>query len=189
MPPLKSAALAADVLSADARHTVTVVLNGAPRTGQAHPRLLLSDFLRHELGAHGTRVGCEHGVCGACTVRIDGVAQRACLTLAVQADGRRIDTVEGLSQSNEGPNEGRMTALQEAFRRHHALQCGFCTAGILMSLSDYLGRNPKPTEEELRDMLSGHLCRCTGYAGIVRAVMDVTGQTPEPGAMGEAAHV
>ncbi|MBB3268409.1 2-furoyl-CoA dehydrogenase 2Fe-2S iron sulfur subunit [Azospirillum sp. OGB3] len=189
MPPLKSAV----TLAADARHTVTIVLNGAPRTGQAHPRLLLSDFLRHELGAHGTRVGCEHGVCGACTVRIDGVAQRACLTLAVQADGRRIDTVEGLSQSNEGPNqgpnEGRMTALQEAFRRHHALQCGFCTAGILMSLSDYLGRNPKPTEEELRDMLSGHLCRCTGYAGIVRAVMDVTGQTPEPGAMGEAAHV
>ncbi|MCW2244181.1 (2Fe-2S)-binding protein [Azospirillum canadense] len=183
MPPLKSVAA---TLAADARHTVTVVLNGAPRTGQAHPRLLLSDFLRHELGAHGTRVGCEHGVCGACTVRIDGVAQRACLTLAVQADGRRIDTVEGLSQSNEG----RMTALQEAFRRHHALQCGFCTAGILMSLSDYLGRNPKPTEEELRDMLSAHLCRCTGYAGIVRAVMDVTGQAAVSKTMGEeAAHV
>ncbi|TWA83108.1 2-furoyl-CoA dehydrogenase 2Fe-2S iron sulfur subunit [Azospirillum brasilense] len=191
MPPLKSAATpVASVLAADARHTVTVVLNGTPRTGQAHPRLLLSDFLRHELGAHGTRVGCEHGVCGACTVRIDGVAQRACLTLAVQADGRRIDTVEGLSQSNQGPTEGRMTALQEAFRRHHALQCGFCTAGILMSLSDYLGRNPKPTEEELRDMLSGHLCRCTGYAGIVRAVMDVTGQAAACDTRsGEAAHV
>lgn len=186
MPPLKSAA----TLTADTRHTVTIVLNGTTRTGQAHPRLLLSDFLRHELGAHGTRVGCEHGICGACTVRIDGVAQRACLTLAVQADGRRIDTVEGLSQSNGG----RMTALQEAFRRHHALQCGFCTAGILMSLSDYLGRNPKPTEEELRDMLSGHLCRCTGYAGIVRAVMDVTGQAAAPESMPEtmdeeAAHV
>ncbi|HYD66071.1 (2Fe-2S)-binding protein [Azospirillum sp.] len=161
------------VLTADARHTVTITLNGKARTGTAHPRLLLSDFLRHELGAHGTRVGCEHGVCGACTVRIDGVAQRACLTLAVQADGRRIDTVEGLAK------EDRMTALQEAFNRHHALQCGFCTAGILMSLSDYLERVPKPSEEELRDMLSGHLCRCTGYAGIVRAVMDVTGQSTE----------
>lgn len=176
MPPLTSTS----ALAAETRHAVSIVLNGAPRTGHAHPRLLLSDFLRHELGAHGTRVGCEHGVCGACTVRIDGVAQRACLTLAVQADGRRIDTVEGLAQANEG----RMTALQEAFCRHHALQCGFCTAGILMSLTDYLGRNPEPTEEELRDMLSGHLCRCTGYAGIVRAVMDVTGQ-----AMKEVAHV
>ncbi|PWC49901.1 (2Fe-2S)-binding protein [Azospirillum sp. TSA6c] len=176
MPPLKSTS----VLTAEALHAVSIVLNGTPRSGHAHPRLLLSDFLRHELGAHGTRVGCEHGVCGACTVRIDGVAVRACLTLAVQADGRRIDTVEGLSQANEG----RMTALQEAFRRHHALQCGFCTAGILMSLTDYLDRNPKPTEEELRDMLSGHLCRCTGYAGIVRAVMDVTGRTVR-----EIAHV
>ena len=176
------------VLNADARHTVTITLNGRPRNGQAHPRLLLSDFLRHELGAHGTRVGCEHGVCGACTVRLDGVAVRACLTLAVQADGRRIDTVEGLAESNQG----RMTALQEAFRRHHALQCGFCTAGILMSLSDWLERTPKPTEEELRDMLSGHLCRCTGYAGIVRAVMDVTGQAIPAGQAtpaGEAAHV
>lgn len=160
-------------LTADTRHSVTVTLNGTVRTGTAHPRMLLSDFLRHELGAHGTRVGCEHGVCGACTIRIDGVAQRACLTLAVQADGRRIDTVEGLAR------EGRMTALQQAFNRHHALQCGFCTAGILMSLSDYLERVPKPSEAELRDMLSGNLCRCTGYAGIVRAVMDVTGQLAE----------
>ncbi|MBP2303577.1 (2Fe-2S)-binding protein [Azospirillum picis] len=172
MPPLSSSPPPAP-LAAEARHPVTIVLNGRRRSGHAHPRLLLSDFLRHELGAHGTHVGCEHGVCGACTVRIDGVASRACLTLAVQADGRRIDTVEGLADGNGG----RMTALQEAFRRHHALQCGFCTAGILMSLSDYLDRNPKPTEEELRDMLSGHLCRCTGYAGIVRAVMDVTGGT------------
>ncbi len=176
MPPLKSTSS----LAAETRHAVSIVLNGTPRTGHAHPRLLLSDFLRHELGAHGTRVGCEHGVCGACTVRIDGVAARACLTLAVQVDGRRVDTVEGLAQANQG----RMTALQEAFRQHHALQCGFCTAGILMSLTDYLGRNPKPTEEELRDMLSGHLCRCTGYAGIVRAVMEVTGQTVK-----EVAHV
>ncbi|WP_142847187.1 (2Fe-2S)-binding protein [Telmatospirillum sp. J64-1] len=160
-------------LTAETRHPVTIILNGQRRSGYAHPRMLLSDFLRHELGAHGTRVGCEHGVCGACTIRIDGVAQRACLTLAVQADNRRVDTVEGLAK------EGRMTALQEAFNRHHALQCGFCTAGILMSLSDYLERVPKPSEAELRDMLSGHLCRCTGYAGIVRAVMDVTGQLRE----------
>ncbi len=176
MPPLTSQA-SPPVLAAETRHAVSIVLNGTPRSGHAHPRLLLSDFLRHELGAHGTRVGCEHGVCGACTVRIDGVAVRACLTLAVQADGRRIETVEGLAAANGG----RMTALQEAFRRHHALQCGFCTAGILMSLTDYLGRTPKPTEEELRDMLSGHLCRCTGYAGIVRAVMEVTGQTMKEG--------
>jgi 2-furoyl-CoA dehydrogenase 2Fe-2S iron sulfur subunit len=158
-------------LNAQAKHLVSITLNGGTRTGHASPRMLLSDFLRHELGVHGTKVGCEHGVCGACTIRLDGVAARACLTLAVQADGRRVDTVEGLAQ------EGRMTALQDAFNRHHALQCGFCTAGILMSLSDYLERVPKPTETELRDMLSGHLCRCTGYAGIVRAVMDVTGQT------------
>jgi 2-furoyl-CoA dehydrogenase 2Fe-2S iron sulfur subunit len=157
-------------LNAQAKHPVTITLNGRTRTGHASPRMLLSDFLRHELGVHGTKVGCEHGVCGACTIRLDGVAARACLTLAVQADGRRVDTVEGLAP------EGRMTALQDAFNRHHALQCGFCTAGILMSLSDYLERVPKPTETELRDMLSGHLCRCTGYAGIVRAVMDVTGQ-------------
>ncbi|MGQ9367072.1 (2Fe-2S)-binding protein [Azospirillum sp. ST 5-10] len=167
-------------LSAAARHPVTLTLNGAARTGHADPRMLLSDFLRHELGAHGTRVGCEHGVCGACTVRVDGVAVRACLMLAVQADGRRVDTVEGLA-----PAAGRLSALQEAFRRHHALQCGFCTSGILMSLADFLDRRPRPTEEEIRDMLSGHLCRCTGYAGIVRAVLDVTGQLPAA----EAAHV
>jgi 2-furoyl-CoA dehydrogenase 2Fe-2S iron sulfur subunit len=152
--------------------------------GHASPRMLLSDFLRHELGSHGTRVGCEHGVCGACTIRLDGVAARSCLTLAVQADGRQVETVEGLG------HEGRMTALQEAFNRHHALQCGFCTAGILMSLSDYLERVPKPNEEELRDMLSGHLCRCTGYAGIVRAVMDMTGQiSGQTSSQKEPAHV
>lgn len=161
------------VLNADAHHEISITLNGVRRTALANPRMLLSDFLRHELGAYGTRVGCEHGVCGACTVQIDGIAQRSCLTLAVQSDGRRVDTVEGLAP------RGRMSELQEAFKRHHALQCGFCTAGILMSLSDYLGHVPKPSEEEVRDMLSGHLCRCTGYAGIVRAVMDVTGQLTE----------
>ena len=142
-------------------------MNGSARTGLCAPRELLSDFLRHELGATGTHVGCEHGVCGACTVRVDGVASRSCLMLAVQADGRAVDTVEGLA-THEG-----LSDLQEAFRRHHALQCGFCTAGILMSCADYLERVPEPTEAQVREMLSGHLCRCTGYTPIVAAVLDV----------------
>ena len=153
------------------RHEVSVELNGVPRRGLAESRTLLSDFLRHELGATGTHVGCEHGVCGACTVHIEGVAARACLTLAVQADGRRIDTVEGLAGA-----DGTLNDLQQAFRRHHALQCGFCTAGILMSCMDFLGRVPEPSEQEVRDMLSGHLCRCTGYAPIVAAVLEVAAQ-------------
>lgn len=127
----------------------------------------MSDFLRHELGATGTHVGCEHGICGACTVRIDGVAQRSCLMLAVQADGRHVETVEGLS-AHDDP----LSDLQAAFRRNHALQCGFCTAGILMSCEDYLRRQPEPSETEVREMLSGHLCRCTGYTNIVKAVME-----------------
>lgn len=146
---------------------VALLLNGVPRSGRAENRTLLSDFLRHELGATGTHVGCEHGVCGACTVRIDGVAGRACLTLAVQVDGRRVDTVEGLAC------DGVLNDLQQAFRRHHALQCGFCTAGILMSCMDFLERMPAPDEQQVRDMLSGHLCRCTGYTPIVQAVLDV----------------
>lgn len=152
------------------RRRITLTLNGRARSGWCEPRELLSDFLRHELGATGTHVGCEHGVCGACTVRIDGVAARSCLTLAVQVEGRRVDTVEGLA-----PEEG-LSDLQAAFRRHHALQCGFCTAGILMSCADYLERVPDPTEAQVRDMLSGHLCRCTGYTPIVAAVLDVAAQ-------------
>ncbi|MFC3339769.1 (2Fe-2S)-binding protein [Paracandidimonas soli] len=151
----------------DARHRVTVVLNGQERSGLCESRMLLSDFLRETLGATGTHVGCEHGVCGACTVQIDGVAVRSCMTLAVQADGMRVDTVEGLAEAQD-----RMSDLQEAFRRNHALQCGFCTAGILMSCDDYLKRNPDPTETQVRDMLSGHLCRCTGYTNIVNAVLE-----------------
>ncbi len=154
-------------LARDARQRITVTLNGGQRSGWCEARTLLSDFLRYELGATGTHVGCEHGVCGACTVRIDGVSARSCLTLAIQADGRRVDTVEGLQES-EGLND-----LQQAFRAHHALQCGFCTAGILMSCSDFLERVPNPAEVEVREMLSGHLCRCTGYTNIVRAVLDV----------------
>lgn len=159
----------------EGRHAVSLELNGVPRRGLAESRTLLSDFLRHELGATGTHVGCEHGVCGACTVRIDGVAARACLTLAVQADGRRIDTVEGLAGA-----DGTLNDLQQAFRRHHALQCGFCTAGILMSCMDFLGRVSEPSEQQVRDMLSGHLCRCTGYAPIVAAVLEVAAQRQTP---------
>lgn len=159
------------------RHGITFTLNGKPTTGQAEPRMLLSDFLRQELGAVDIHVGCEHGVCGACTVRIDGKATRACLTFAVQVNGRSVDTVGGLADP-----EGPLNDLQQAFRKHHALQCGYCTPGVLMSVSQYLEENPKPTEEELRDMLSGHLCRCTGYVGMVRAVLDVVEQRAGGGA-------
>ena len=156
------------ILKAGDRHTVSLTLNGRPVSALAEPRLLLSDFLRHELGATGTHVGCEHGVCGACTVRIDGIATRACLMLAVQVEGRRVDTVEGLA----GP-DGALGELQAAFRRNHALQCGFCTSGILMSVSHWLESDPAADEQFVREMLSGHLCRCTGYTGIVKAVMEV----------------
>lgn len=151
----------------DATHRITFTLNGSPRAGEAASRLLLCDFLRHTIGATGTHVGCEHGVCGACTVRIDGEPVRSCLTLAVQIDGRRIDTVEGLADGEA------LGDLQAAFRRHHALQCGFCTSGILMSAAAFLEAAHDPTERQVRDMLSGHLCRCTGYAPIVRAILDV----------------
>ncbi|HEX3938908.1 MAG TPA: (2Fe-2S)-binding protein [Xanthobacteraceae bacterium] len=147
---------------------VTLNLNGRKLAAEAEPRTLLSDFLRHHLGATGTHVGCEHGVCGACTVLIDGVATRSCLTLAVQAHGRELRTVEGLAAP-----DGTLNPLQAAFRNNHALQCGFCTPGILMSFTDYLARNPHPTTDEIRDVLTGHLCRCTGYAGIVKAVEEV----------------
>ncbi len=161
-------------LSADARHTVRLTINGRSAEGQAEPRMLLSDFLRHELGMTGTHVGCEHGVCGACTIQIDGVPARSCLTLAVQADGCDIRTVEGLA-----PEPGRLSVLQEAFRRHHALQCGFCTAGILMSLDAYLRRVSDPTEQDLREFLGGHLCRCTGYVPILAAAADAAKQLRE----------
>jgi 2-furoyl-CoA dehydrogenase 2Fe-2S iron sulfur subunit len=153
-------------LSRDARHKITFTLNGTEVTGFAEPRMLLTDFLRQQLGVTGCHVGCEHGVCGACTLHIDGKAQRGCLTLAVQADGCNVDTVESLAGREE-----ELTDLQQAFQKHHGLQCGYCTPGVLMSVSDYLTRNPDPTEEEIRDMLSGHLCRCTGYAGMVHAIL------------------
>jgi 2-furoyl-CoA dehydrogenase 2Fe-2S iron sulfur subunit len=147
------------------RARVALTLNGRKLAADAEPRMLLCDFIRHALGATGTHVGCEHGVCGACTVLVDGVATRSCLTLAVQADDRDVKTVESLAAA-----DGALNPLQQAFRDNHALQCGFCTPGILMSFTDYLKRNPKPSEAEIRDVLCGHLCRCTGYAGIVAAV-------------------
>lgn len=152
----------------DQPQRIALTLNGVERQASAEPRRLLSDFLRHDLGATGVHVGCEHGVCGACTVRIDGVASRACLRLAVQADGCRVDTVEGL-----GGADGTLNDLQAAFKRNHALQCGFCTAGILMSAADWLERVTDPTEQQVREMLSGHLCRCTGYTPIVAAILEV----------------
>jgi len=154
-------------LKPDTRHRVTVTVNGRRMSGFAEPRTLLADFLRHELKLFGNPVGCEHGVCGACTVVIDGRAVRSCLRYAVQTDGADIRTVEGLAEGD------KLNPLQEAFSRHGALQCGFCTAGILMSATQYLKDNPHPTEPEVRDMLSGHICRCTGYEQIVRAIMDV----------------
>ncbi len=154
-------------LNAGSRHPVHFTLNGRPVEGEAEPRLLLTDFLRHVLGMTGTHVGCEHGVCGACTVEIDGVSARACLTLAVQVEGAQVRTVEGLA-----PEPGKLSVLQEAFRRRHALQCGFCTPGILMSLDNFLRSHPQPDEAAVREHLAGHLCRCTGYVPIVNAALD-----------------
>ena len=149
---------------------VGLTLNGRKMSAETESRTLLSDFLRHSLGATGTHVGCEHGVCGCCTVQIDGAAVRSCLTLALQAEGRDVKTVESLADT-----DGKLNKLQQAFQNHHALQCGFCTPGILMSFTDFLSRNPKPTEDELRDVLSGHICRCTGYAGIMAALKEAAG--------------
>lgn len=160
-------------LNRDQRSRIALTLNGRQVSAEAEPRTLLSDFLRHALGATGTHVGCEHGVCGCCTVMIDGTAVRSCLTLAIQAEGRDVRTVESLAGS-----DGTLNALQAAFQKHHALQCGFCTPGILMSFTDYLQRNPKPSDAEIREVLSGHLCRCTGYFGIVAAIKEATGQLP-----------
>ena len=142
---------------------IELTVNGRVVRETVEPRLLLTDFLRHRLGLTGTHVGCEHGVCGACTVLLDGASVRGCCVLAVQADGSSVETVESLA------GNGPLTALQESFRRHHALQCGFCTPGILMAATDLLARTT-PTRAEIVDLLSGHLCRCTGYAPIVDAI-------------------
>jgi aerobic-type carbon monoxide dehydrogenase small subunit (CoxS/CutS family) len=146
---------------------VELTVNGRLFGEEVEPRLLLSDFLRHTLGLTGTHVGCEHGVCGACTVRLDGTAVRSCLLLAVQADGCAVETVEGLASN------GELHPLQQAFREHHALQCGFCTSGILMSGAELVERGKPVSRDEIVDLLSGHLCRCTGYEPIVDAIEQV----------------
>jgi 2-furoyl-CoA dehydrogenase 2Fe-2S iron sulfur subunit len=148
------------------KQRITLTVNGKVRSGLAEPRMLLTDFLRHELQVFGVHVGCEHGVCGACTILVAGRAVRSCTRYAVQMEDAKVTTVEGLA------DVGTLNVLQQAFARHHALQCGFCTAGILLSATHFLAKNGTPSEAEVRDMLSGHICRCTGYAGIVAAIMD-----------------
>ncbi len=155
-------------------HPIAVTVNGTEYRHTVEDRLLLSDFLRVTLGLTGTHVGCEHGVCGACTILLDGVSVRSCLTLAVQADGATVETVEGLGTT------GALGPLQQAFREHHALQCGFCTPGFLMACLDLLRTRPLASEAEIRDALGGNLCRCTGYQNIVRAVQAAVAQRETP---------
>jgi carbon-monoxide dehydrogenase small subunit len=145
--------------------TVRLRVNGRPCEATVESRTLLSDFLRHDLMLTGTHVGCEHGVCGACTVLIDGRSARSCLTLAVQVQGREVTTIEGLD------TDGELHPLQQALSAHHGLQCGFCTPGILTTLVELLNDNPSPTEEDVRETISGNLCRCTGYDGVVKAAL------------------
>jgi carbon-monoxide dehydrogenase small subunit len=160
--------------------TVQMVVNGKRYSGVVEPRKLLADFLREDCSLTGTHLGCEHGVCGACTVLLDGYAVRSCLTFAIQANGAEVTTVEGLAGS-----DGRLNPVQEAFQVEHGLQCGFCTPGFVVSATGLLQENPNPTDEEIREGLSGNLCRCTGYQGILRAVrsasaaMSATADTQE----------
>ena len=149
------------------KRTITVTVNGESYTREVETRLTLADFIRHEILLTGTHVGCEHGVCGACTILLEGRTARSCLMLAVQADGREIMTVEGIA-----PNDQELHPLQQAFQDNHGLQCGFCTPGMLTTLLEFLGDNPDPTEREVREAISGNLCRCTGYQGIVAAALD-----------------
>ena len=150
---------------------ITVTVNGESRQAAVEPRLLLADFLRQTVGLTGTHVGCEHGVCGACTVLVDGDSVRSCLMFAVQADGRSVETVESLGSI------GRMNALQESFHAHHALQCGFCTPGMVMTATDLIKKYSLATDDDIREGLSGNLCRCTGYEHIVKAIRAVVGKS------------
>ncbi len=155
-----------------AKRKIEITINGRIYSGEVEPRRTLADFLRQDLDLTGTHLGCEHGVCGACTVLMDGVAVRSCLMLAVQAHGRQVQTVEGLAQPS-----GELHPVQAAFHKHHALQCGFCTAGFLMSAVELLKNRPDIEDEnEIRMALSGNLCRCTGYSGIVSAVREAAAQ-------------
>jgi carbon-monoxide dehydrogenase small subunit len=153
------------------RREITVTINGESYTREVETRLTLADFIRHECDLTGTHLGCEHGVCGACTILLDGLSARSCLMLAVQADGHEILTVEGIA-----PNEEELHPLQQAFQDNHGLQCGFCTPGMLTTLLEFLADNPDPTEREVREAISGNLCRCTGYQGIVDAALDAAGR-------------
>ena len=157
--------------TADERRVLVTTVNGQEHRGVVDARTTLADYLRHDLGLTGTHLGCEHGVCGACTVLVGGAAVRSCLMLAVQADGAQVETVEGLA------GDGELTPLQEAFHRNHALQCGYCTSGFLMSVTEALREGPVETEQEAREVLSGNICRCTGYAGMIRAVLEASEQT------------
>jgi aerobic carbon-monoxide dehydrogenase small subunit len=150
---------------------IAVTVNGTAYEASVEPRLLLADFLRHTLGLTGTHVGCEHGVCGACTVLVDGDSARSCLMLAVQADGRKVETVESLGRI------GQMNPLQQSFHEHHALQCGFCTPGMLMTATDLLRKYPLASDDDIRKGISGNLCRCTGYEHIIKAIRAVVGKT------------
>jgi carbon-monoxide dehydrogenase small subunit len=147
-------------------HSISITVNGEKRTGHVEARKTLADWLREDCGLTGTHLGCEHGVCGACTVTIDGDAVRSCLVFAVQADGAEVTTIEGI-----GGSDGTLSPVQEAFRQCHGLQCGFCTPGFVVSVTSFLEQNPNPSEEEIREGLSGNLCRCTGYQNIVDAVL------------------
>ena len=150
-------------------HTVRIIVNGRAHEVDVESRRTLADVLRHDLGYTGTHLGCEHGICGACTILVDGLAVRSCLAFGVQADGREIETVEGLE------SKGNLNPLQEAFSAHHALQCGFCTPGFLMLATAFLREKLDPTEEEVIEVMSSNLCRCTGYQGIIEAVLAVAG--------------
>ena len=152
--------------------TIRMVVNGEARHGTTEPRTTLADFLREDLHLTGTHLGCEHGVCGACTVLVDGEAVRSCLMFAVQAEGAAVTTIEGM-----GGADGTLSKVQEAFRDAHGLQCGFCTPGFVVSVTALLEQNPDPTDQEIREGLSGNLCRCTGYQGIVNAVRLAAGQS------------
>src|SRR4051812_34127369 len=163
--------------------SITLTVNGTVRSGAAEPRLTLADFLREDCALTGTHLGCEHGVCGACTVLVDGAAVRSCLMFAVQAEGSEVTTIEGLS-----PGNGELNPVQEAFREHHGLQCGFCTPGFIVSVTAFLRDNPAPSETEVREGLSGNLCRCTGYQGILAAVNALAGRPPESRPQESAAH-
>jgi aerobic carbon-monoxide dehydrogenase small subunit len=160
------------------KRKITLTVNGRRYDEEVEVRVTLADFLRHQLGLTGTHLGCEHGVCGACTILLDGRSVRSCLMLAVQAHEHALTTVEGLA-----PNERELSPLQEAFRDNHGLQCGFCTPGMLTTLVEFLRDNPDPTEQEVRIAISGNLCRCTGYQGIVAAALDAAKRLrDQPGA-------